>query len=122
MNNLTSIRYFYDKIKSSNFVLIINLILFGLFAILSFWLLKIESRPNSNIVFNHLDQKYIKNLNLDPDSLYHRLVASKNSKFYYYSTCPKAQKIKKTNQIWFNSIQEAKGAHYLPSQGCSGLK
>jgi micrococcal nuclease len=46
-------------------------------------------------------------------------VGSVNSNKYHYPDCPGALQIKSTNQIWFNSEEEAVKAGYHPCQICS---
>ena len=45
-------------------------------------------------------------------------VGSKNSDVYHYPSCSSAKKIKKENEIWFNSVEEAKSAGYRPCKVC----
>ena len=46
-------------------------------------------------------------------------VGSINSDVYHYPDCASAKKIKPENQIWFNSVEEAKAAGYRPCKVCN---
>lgn len=50
-----------------------------------------------------------------------KYVASKNSNKYHAPWCSGAQRIKKENQIWFNSKEEAEKAGYSPAGNCKGI-
>lgn len=50
------------------------------------------------------------------------VVASKNGSKYHFPWCSGAQSIKEENKIWFNSIEEARAAGYLPASNCKGLE
>ncbi len=50
------------------------------------------------------------------------LVASKKGSKYHYPWCSGARRIKKTNEIWFATAEEARGAGYSPASNCKGLK
>lgn len=50
------------------------------------------------------------------------LVASKSGTKYHFPWCPGAQRIKESNKIWFNSVQEARDAGYTPASNCKGLE
>lgn len=45
-------------------------------------------------------------------------VGSKNSNKYHLPDCQWAKRIKKENQIWFNSVEEAKSKGYSPCGFC----
>ena len=45
-------------------------------------------------------------------------VASKNGKMYYSSGCNGANRIKKENQIWFNTKSDAEKSGYTMSSNC----
>jgi hypothetical protein len=47
-----------------------------------------------------------------------RVVASKNSDKYHYETCTSWGRIKKENQIWFESAKEAELKGYLLAGNC----
>jgi len=49
------------------------------------------------------------------------VVASKNGTKYHYPWCSGAQRIKESNKIQFNSIEEAEKAGYTPAANCKGL-
>ncbi len=46
-------------------------------------------------------------------------LGSINSDVYHYPSCGHAQRIKSYNQIWFNSVEEAKAAGYKPCKVCT---
>ena len=48
-----------------------------------------------------------------------QFVGSINSDVYHYPDCASAKKIKPENQIWFNSVEEAKAAGYRPCKKCN---
>ena len=50
------------------------------------------------------------------------LVASKNGTKYHFPWCSGAQRIKEENEIWFNTVTEAREAGYTPAANCKGLK
>lgn len=50
-----------------------------------------------------------------------KYVASKSGKAYHFPWCPSAVKIKESNQVWFNSKEEAEKAGYAPAANCEGL-
>lgn len=50
------------------------------------------------------------------------IVASKNGKKYYLTTCSGANRIKDENKIYFSSAQEARKAGLTPSSTCKGLE
>lgn len=45
-------------------------------------------------------------------------VGNKKSKKFHYPDCKYAKKMKKENQIWFSSIEEAEKAGYQPCKVC----
>lgn len=44
-----------------------------------------------------------------------KFVASKNSTLFHDTSCAAAKSIKPENQVWFNSIDQARAAGYSPS-------
>ncbi len=48
-------------------------------------------------------------------------VGSKNGSKYHFLWCPGASQMKEENKIFFNTIEEAKGAGYTPAANCKGL-
>lgn len=50
------------------------------------------------------------------------LVASKNGTKYHFPWCSGAQRIKKENEIWFDSSESARKAGYTPAANCKGLQ
>ncbi len=50
------------------------------------------------------------------------LVASKNGTKYHFPWCSGAQRIKKENEIWFNTVTDARKAGYTPAANCKGLE
>jgi len=51
-----------------------------------------------------------------------KIIGNKNSKIYHREDCPGALKMSETNKVFFNSIEEAKGAGYKPAGNCPGLE
>lgn len=49
-----------------------------------------------------------------------QFIASRNSKKYHTKDCKYGKKIKESNLICFESIEEAKNKGYLPAGGCLG--
>lgn len=49
-------------------------------------------------------------------------VASKNGTKYHFPWCSGAKSISEVNKIWFNSVEEARAAGYVPASNCKGLK
>jgi len=47
-----------------------------------------------------------------------KFIGSVNSDKYHYPNCRWAEKIKLENEIWFNSVTEAKSAGYKPCGTC----
>ncbi len=50
------------------------------------------------------------------------VVASKKGTKYHYPWCPGALKMSEKNKRWFDSIQDARNAGYLPAGNCRGLE
>lgn len=50
-----------------------------------------------------------------------RYVASRNGSSYHLPDCPGAKQIKKENEIWFVTADEARKAGYKPAGNCPGL-
>ena len=51
-----------------------------------------------------------------------KIIGNKNSKIYHREDCPGALKMSESNKVFFNSIEEAKGAGYKPAGNCPGLE
>lgn len=51
-----------------------------------------------------------------------QVVGSRNSDKYHYPWCSGAQRISEANKVYFNSIEEARAAGYVPAGNCPGLK
>ena len=51
-----------------------------------------------------------------------KIIGNKNSKIYQREDCPGALKMSESNKVFFNSIEEAKGAGYKPAGNCPGLE
>lgn len=51
-----------------------------------------------------------------------KIVASRRGSKYHYPWCSGAQAMKESNKIWFDSIEDARGAGYTPAKNCKGLK
>jgi len=50
-----------------------------------------------------------------------KYVASKNGSSYHFPWCSGAKRIKKSNEVWFATADEAKRAGYTPAGNCKGL-
>lgn len=50
------------------------------------------------------------------------VVASKTGTKYHLPWCSGASTIKEENKIWFNSVEEARRAGYLPAGNCKGIE
>lgn len=50
------------------------------------------------------------------------VVASKNGTKYHFPWCSGALRMQENNKVYFNSIEEARSAGYLPASNCSGLE
>jgi len=50
------------------------------------------------------------------------VVSSKNGTRYHRLDCPGANTIKESNKIYFDSIELARSAGYLPAGNCRGLE
>lgn len=48
-------------------------------------------------------------------------VGSKNGSKYHLPWCPGAKQIKKENEIWFQTKEEAQNAGYTPAANCKGM-
>jgi hypothetical protein len=51
-----------------------------------------------------------------------KVVGSVNSDKYHLPDCPGAKQISKENEVWFDSIEDAKAAGYKPAANCPGLE
>jgi len=51
-----------------------------------------------------------------------QVVASKSGTKYHYPWCSGAKSIKEENKIYFDSVEAARAAGYLPAGNCKGLK
>lgn len=51
-----------------------------------------------------------------------KIIGNKNSKIYHREDCPGALKMSESNKVFFNSVEEAKGAGYRPAGNCPGLE
>ena len=51
-----------------------------------------------------------------------KYVASKRGSKYHFPWCPGAQAMSEQNKIWFDSVDEARGAGYTPAGNCKGLR
>jgi len=50
------------------------------------------------------------------------VVVSRGGTKYHRLDCPGADSIKKSNKVYFQSIELARSAGYLPASNCEGLK
>jgi len=51
-----------------------------------------------------------------------QVVASKTGTKYHFPWCGGASQMKEENKIWFDSIEKARAAGYLPAGNCKGLE
>ena len=50
------------------------------------------------------------------------VVASRKGSKYHFPWCSGARTMSEGNKMWFNSIEEAKSAGFMPAGNCKGLK
>lgn len=69
-------------------------------------------------IFDATNSKQNQNPKSPPQKLDTRVVVSKNSDKYHFAWCSGAKRIKPENQIWFDSVQEAKSRGYTLAGNC----
>lgn len=72
---------------------------------------------SSGILFNN-NAREKENLTNQTSSVEKRYVASKNGKKYYPLGCNGAKRIKKENEVWFKTAEEAEKSGYTKSSTC----
>jgi len=121
-----SIHDLINKIKRNNDldnISLIYLLIIILVSISSFYLGKIS------VDSSKLDEKYNENTepqqkeetyDINPLSKVEekKYVASKNGKMYYSPGCNGAKRIKKENEVWFGSKEDAEKSGYVLSGSC----
>ncbi len=96
-----------------------------LVAILSFGLGKMSANQEKRtpIILGSFEVSKNSNIPVIPASfkVEEEIVASKNGKSYYLSSCASANRILPENKITFSSREVAEKAGYKPAQNCKGL-
>ncbi|MFH0846203.1 MAG: hypothetical protein V1851_02265 [Patescibacteria group bacterium] len=129
---LNKIKITGDSLLENNSIF--NAILIILVAFSSYGLGQLSQKEKNNLPINIYNAAQIsqtlKNPNLSNENIAKtgestlstgKYVASKNGTKYHAPWCSGAQRIKKENQIWFSSKEEAEAAGYTPASNCPGI-
>lgn len=125
-----SIPNFFDKIKGKISIDKINIlypIIIIIVAVSSFGLGRLSGSLKDEFSFNKItlveENNNIKEQEVVNDNNYENIstkkyVASKNGKMYYSIGCSGAKRIKKENEVWFSSKEDAEKSGYELSSTC----
>lgn len=117
-DNLLKIKPLFNKNTIYGFILIFV-------AITAFGLGKISEKREKRtpIILGSFETSQISNISTITTSkdVIETVVASKNGKNYYFSSCAGAKRIKEENKIFFKSEKEAENSGYKLAQNCHSL-